>query len=140
MAFTSLTDIMTRINVASRGNFKALRELLVDAFTNGINFTQKFAVVATGSTNADAAACSVGFNVVTAANATKGVILPAARDGQIVYVKNNAAAVLKVYPPALAGINALTVTTGGLSMAANVTATFIYDGVLQVWSLPLLPS
>lgn len=136
----SIVDVIKRVNTASHGNIKAFRDLLLELFNNGIAQTQKFAVVATGSTNADAAACSIGFNVVTAANATKGVILPAARDGQVVTVKNNAAAVLKVYPPALAGINALTVTTGALSLAANVTATFYYDGLLQVWSFPLLPS
>lgn len=138
MAF-SFVDSTTKIMVACRGA-RALRELLLDAFNNGIQQIQKMPIVATGSTNADAALLGFGFNVVTGANATKGVILPAGRDGNCVSIKNNAAAVLKLYPPAGMAINALTVTTGALSMAANTTAELIYDGAAQVWSLPLVPS
>jgi len=99
-------------------------------------------VAATGSTNADAAAISAAtyICVVTAADATKGAILPAMVDGQTIKVKNNAAAVLKVYPFSGAAINGLTATTGALSMAANTIADFTRTSSTQIYSTPLLPS
>jgi len=99
-------------------------------------------VAALGSTNADAApiAAATSFCVVTAADGTKGVILPTMVAGQQITVKNNSAAILKIYPFSAAAINGLTVTTGALSMAANTIATFVCDTTTQVWSLPLLPS
>jgi hypothetical protein len=63
-------------------------------------------VAATGSTVADAALLTGVHNLVTAANATKGVILPANRPaGEILTVVNTAAATLKVYPPTGGDIN-----------------------------------
>lgn len=99
-------------------------------------------VAAAGSTNADAAAISAAtyICVVTAADATKGVILPAMVDGQTIKVKNNAAAVLKVYPFSGAAINGLTATTGSLNMAANTIADFTRTSSTQIYSTPLLPS
>lgn len=99
-------------------------------------------VAATGSTNTDAAPISAAtyICVVTAADATKGVILPAMVDGQTIKVKNNAAAVLKVYPFSGAAINGLTATTGSLNMAANTLADFTRTSATQLYSTPLLPS
>lgn len=63
-------------------------------------------VAATGSTVADAALLTGVHNLVTAANATKGVILPANRPaGELLTVVNTAAATLKVYPPTGGDIN-----------------------------------
>lgn len=99
-------------------------------------------VAAAGSTNADAGAIPAAsfLCTVTGGDATKGVILPAMSVGQVIYVKNNAAAVLKVYPYSGAAINGLTATTGALSVAANAPAGFFCDAAAQIWSLPLLPS
>lgn len=97
-------------------------------------------VAATGSTNADAAAVLEGLTVVTGADATKGVILPTAVPGATVEIKNGAAAVLKVYPSAGAQINALTATTGGLSVAANAPVIFRCKSATQWYSIPLVPS
>lgn len=99
-------------------------------------------VAAAGSTNADAAAVPAAsfWCTVTGGDATKGVILPAMSVGQIIFVKNNAAAVLKVYPYSGAAINALTATTGAISVAANAPAGFICDAAAQIWTLPLVPS
>jgi hypothetical protein len=56
-------------------------------------------VAATGSTQADAAALSVGTNTVSAADGTKGVLLPAAVAGLRVRVYNeHATNGLKIYP------------------------------------------
>lgn len=97
-------------------------------------------VAATGSTNADAAALGYGFNLVTAADATKGVILPNAAIGTMIYVKNSSASALKVYPDASAAINALTATTGAYSMAAQTTSIFYAYSANQWYSLPLVAS
>jgi len=99
-------------------------------------------VAAAGSTNADAAAIAAAtyICVVTAADGTKGVILPAMVDGQTIKVKNNAGSILKVYPFSGAAINGLTATTGALSMAANTIADFTRTSSTQLYSTPLLPS
>ena len=99
-------------------------------------------VAALGTDNTNAGVIPVGsfLCTVTAGDATKGVILPAMRDGQSITVKNNAAAVLKVYPFSGAAINGLTATTGSLNMAANTIATFFRDSSTQIWSHSLLPS
>lgn len=99
-------------------------------------------VAAAGSTNADAAAIAAAtyICVVTAADGTKGAILPAMVDGQTIKVKNNAGSILKIYPFSGAAINGLTATTGALSMAANTIADFTRTSSTQVYSTPLLPS
>lgn len=99
------------------------------------------AIAAAGSSNTDATAIvGGGFTRVTAGDGTKGVILPDVENGTIVYIKNNAAAILKLYPHAGAAINALTATTGAISLAANVDAILIKETATQWWTLPLLPS
>jgi hypothetical protein len=100
------------------------------------------AVPAAGSTAATAAALAYGFSHVTGADATKGVILPAAAAGRICIIKNADAAnaVLKVYPATGDGINALTVTTGTLDMAAKTSAILIAIDATTWYSIPLLPS
>jgi predicted RecA/RadA family phage recombinase len=98
-------------------------------------------VAATGSTIADAAALSDGFNLVTGADGTKGVILPLGSKGRVVKVKNNTAAVLKVYPANVAGqtINALT-ALAAISMASLSSADFeSYDGTTW-YTNPTVPS
>ncbi len=97
-------------------------------------------VAAAGSTNADATPITTPGVLVTAGDATKGAILPALDAGKMVFVKNGAAAVLKIYPPAGAQINALTATTGAISLAANVSAIFWFYSATQVYTIPLLPS
>lgn len=103
-------------------------------------------VAAAGSTNADAGAITsngpTNVILVTAADATKGAILPAATAGTIFVVKNRDSenAILKIYPPSGAQINALTATTGALSMAAKTCAVFAFTSATQVYTAPLLPS
>lgn len=97
-------------------------------------------VAAAGSSEADAAAVTTGFTLVSGANGTKGVILPDASPGEIAIIKNGAAAVLKIYPAALDGINALTVTTGSYDIAANTSVILIaYDNTTW-YSIPLVAS
>lgn len=102
---------------------------------------QASSVAATGSVVGDAAALNFGFNFVSAADATKGVILPAGAVGRIVYVKNSDAAnaVLKVYPPTSGTINALS-ANAAISLAAKVSAIFICLDGTAWYTIPLLPS
>jgi len=97
-------------------------------------------VAAAGTDNTNAVAITTPGVLVTGGDATKGAILPALAAGSLVFVKNGANAVLKIYPPSGAAINALTATTGAISLAANVSAIFWYYSATQVYTLPLLPS
>lgn len=77
---------------------------------------------------------------MTAADATKGVILPDIEIGSIVVIKNNAAAILKIYPNAAAGINAATVTTGAYSLAASTVLWLIRESATVWTTIPLVGS
>lgn len=97
------------------------------------------AVVATGSTQADATSLAEGLNAVTAADATKGVKLPTAKIGMQVIVKNVDNAVLKVYPATGGTINVLA-GDAAISMAARTPAIFVATSATQWYTIPLLPS
>lgn len=96
---------------------------------------------AAGSTRADATAMTASFNWVTAANATKGVILPAPTAGRLVIVKNDdtANAVLKVYAPGSAQINSVAGSTA-FSMAAKTACMFVAYDTTDWFSVPLVAS
>jgi hypothetical protein len=64
---------------------------------------QGASIAATGSAQADAATLTAGICIVTAADGTKGVIL-AGEVGDEVWVFNNSASTLKVYPESGAAI------------------------------------
>jgi hypothetical protein len=96
--------------------------------------------VAAGSTNVDAGAAGNNIVLCTTADGTKGLILPVMAVSQEITVINNSASILKIYPFAGAKINALTATTGALSVAANCPVTFICTSATQIFSMPLLPS
>jgi hypothetical protein len=99
-------------------------------------------VAATGSADTDAAPVTTGFTLVTAADGTKGVILPTAVAGAICIIKNidAANAVLKVYPATSDGINALTVTTGSYNMAAKTSVMLVAYDATTWYTIPLLAS
>lgn len=98
------------------------------------------AVTATGSVIGDAAALSKGINVVTGADATKGVILPVTTGGDIVIIKNNTAAALKVWPQSGGAINALSTSAAFTTAAALVSFVMYSTSATQWYTLPLLPS
>ncbi len=83
------------------------------AIPNGI----PTAVVAAGSTQADATLIEAGLNRVPAAHGTQGVILPAANPGESVTIVNDAGSTLKVYPPSGAAIGVPATSFG--SAVAN---------------------
>lgn len=75
-------------------------------------------VAAAGSIQGDGTVLAPSINIVTGADGTKGVTLPAAAVGDEAWVYNNAASTLKVWPNVGAGI---TVTGSGLG---TVNASF----------------
>ena len=87
--------------------------------------TAAVAVAAAGSSQSDAAALTGGvLNVVSAADGTKGVILPAASAGDIVRVYSSAATnALKVYAQTGGAINAGS-ANAALSLTAQKPAVF----------------
>lgn len=98
-------------------------------------------VAALGSSGDDAAPLATGFSHVTGADATKGVILPAAAAGKVCIIKNSDAAnnTLKVYPATGDGINAITVGTE-IAMGAKTSAMFVAIDATTWYTIPLLPS
>lgn len=81
-----------------------------------------------------------GFTLVAGADATKSAKLPAAAAGKMCIVKNNAAAVLPIFPGTGDGINALTVDTGSLDIASLTSVLFVAYDATTWYTLPLLPS
>ena len=98
------------------------------------------AVAAAGSDNSNAATILPGFTLVTGADDAKGVILADGLVGDIFYIKVGDGADLKVYPTAGAAINALTATTGALTVVDDVCFALIRYSATQIYTLPLLPS
>lgn len=96
---------------------------------------------AAGSTRADATALTASFNWVTAADATKGVVLPAPTAGRVIAIKNDdtANAVLKVYAPGSAQINGVAGSTA-FSMAAKTACFYVAYDTTDWFSIPLVAS
>lgn len=96
---------------------------------------------AAGSTRADATALTASFNWVTAADAAKGVVLPAPTAGRVVAIKNDdtANAILKVYAPGSAKINGVAGSTA-FSMAAKTAGFFVAYDATDWFSVPLVAS
>lgn len=116
-----------------------LRDAAAKRATNFVEFTKPSVyvpatVAATGSAQTDAAAVPLAaFVYVTAANATKGVILPATAPGTKIHIHNVANAVLKLYPHSGGDINDGT-QDAAFSVPAKVPCVAInIDGV--TWSL-----
>ena len=89
-------------------------------------------LVAAGTNNTNALALSPDhdIHVIATAAAGTGVILPTPSGvGDEVVVFNRGASAVLVYPQAGGQINALTVTTGGLSVPAGGRSVFVsWDG------------
>lgn len=80
-------------------------------------------VAAAGSAQGDATLVTASLTIVTAADGTKGVILPAGQVGDELWIQNNAGSTLKVYPPTGAAIN-VTGTGLGTGNAAHSLLTY----------------
>lgn len=129
-------DVANNLSVAGSTSFAGALTA-----TGGIRLKVNF-IDAAGSTVSDATALGEGFNVVAAANDTKGVKLPTAPTaGTVIIVKSTVSnKILKVWPDAAATINAIS-SNGALSLASGPTpAIFIAASSTQWYTIPLLPS
>ena len=100
-------------------------------------------VAAAGSAQGDATAIgsSTGHAYCTGADGTKGVKLPTAVAGKMIFVKNDDAAnaILKVYPATGDNINGLS-ANAAISMAAKTAAVFVCRNADKWSTFSLLPS
>jgi hypothetical protein len=110
-----------------------------DVTTTGGLYLKSATVAAAGSTQANAAAVSDGFTLVSAADGTKGVVLPAAVAGRTVILKNNANAVLKVWPASGDAVNAIAADSNYVLAAFTSSLLVAYDSTTW-YSVPLLAS
>jgi hypothetical protein len=110
-----------------------------DITTTGGLYLKSATVAAAGSTQANAAAVSDGFTLVSAADGTKGVVLPAAIAGRTVILKNNVAAVLKVWPASGDAINAIAVDSNFTMTNLTACMYVAYDSTTW-YSVPLVAS
>lgn len=97
-------------------------------------------VAAAGSSQADAAQLAEGLTRVTDANGTKGVILPVAEAGMMVFIKGDTAGVLKVYPASGGQINAVGADTAMSLASGKVPVILIAASATQWYTFPLVPS
>jgi hypothetical protein len=133
------------INIASGGYIKAASGSYVNvagtlavtgtAALGNLPTVGQAAPAAAGSSQTDATALTKMVNIVTGADGTKGVRLPAAVAGEIVIVVNTVAAshALKVYPPTGGKIDAGS-ANAALSLAAAKRVILLCDGT-DWWSL-----
>jgi hypothetical protein len=110
-----------------------------DITTTGGLYLKSATVAAAGSTQANAAAVSDGFTLVSGADGTKGILLPAAVAGRTVILKNNANAVLKVWPASGDAVNAIAADSNYVLAAFTSSLLVAYDSTTW-YSVPLLAS
>lgn len=96
-------------------------------------------VAATGTVQADAAAITTGFTLVTGADDAKGVKLPAAAAGLWCIIKVADGADLKVWPNTGDAINAIAANSA-LTVVDDVCFALIAYDATTWYSWPLLPS
>lgn len=102
-------------------------------------------IVATGSTQTDAALVGTNANmplgslcIVTGADGTKGVLLPAIEQGASCQLFNSSVSALKVWPPVGAAISVsgtgLGTANAFFSLAANTSCLFVVQSATQYLS------
>ena len=125
-------------SVPAAGSFTTLTS--TGAVTASAGFIMPSATVAaTGTNQATAAAIATGFTLVSGADATKGILLPAAAAGRTCVIKNNAAAVLKVWPASGDAVNAIAADSNYVLASLTSTLLVAYDATTW-YSVPLLAS
>lgn len=70
-----------------------------------LNGSVNTALASAGTVQGDAATIVASYTIVTGADGTKGVILPACQPGDSCQIVNNSGSTLKVYPPTGAAIS-----------------------------------
>lgn len=92
-------------------------------------------LAATGSTQTDAALVVASITIVTAADGTKGVRLPAVFPGESCTLFNNSGSTCKVWPPSGAAITVVGTGLGTADAAHSLltykTATYLCQSATQ---------
>jgi hypothetical protein len=135
-SFTTVTatGAMTAASLAATGAVSGT------TVTSSAGFIMPSATVAaTGTNQATAAQIATGFTLVSAADATKGILLPAAAAGLTCVIKNNAAAVLKIWPASGDAVNAIAADSNYVLASLTSTVLVAYDATTW-YSVPLLAS
>ncbi len=103
-------------------------------------FIQSATVAAAGSQQSDAGQLASGFSLVSAADDTKGVKLPAAVAGLVCIVKNNVGdKTLELYPATGDAINAIAANSA-ITLAAVTSCLLVAYDATTWYTVPLLPS
>ena len=135
----AVTGAITAASASVSGALSAGSVSSASVTASGDLFIKSATVAATGSVQGDAAAVTSGFTLVSAADGTKGVVLPAAAAGLVCIIKNNAAAALKIYPASGDAINALSANAA--YSITNLTSTVLVAYDSTTWySVPLVAS
>lgn len=92
-----------------------------------------------GTAQANANALAEGFNLVTGADGTAAVVLPTPVAGMVIVLKNNAAAVLKVFPGVSCTVNA-GAANAVFNQPASTACQLVAYNTTAWYSNPLLPS
>jgi hypothetical protein len=130
----TFTGAVTAASVAATGAVSGT------TMTASAGFIMPSATVAAAGTNqATAAQIATGFTLVSAADATKGILLPADAAGLTCVIKNNAAAVLKIWPSSGDAINAIAADSNYVLASLTSTVLVAYDATTW-YSVPLLAS
>ena len=118
-------SVLSRLAVAA-----SILDQEVKKFFRGL--LQIATIAAAGTDQTNATAITTGRVMVTAADGTKGVILPVGEVDMAIEVVNTVSTQdLKVYPNTGAQINALTATTGAFTIAGGASRTFFCDAALH---------
>lgn len=140
-ASAAVTGAVSAASVSASGAVSGASVSGTTVTASGSLVIKSATVAAAGSNQGDAAAITAGFTLVTDANATKGVVLPAASAGLVVIIKNADAAnaVLKVYPASGDAINALA-ANASYDMAAKTSMLLVAYDATTWYTVPLLAS
>ncbi|HUX03234.1 MAG TPA: hypothetical protein VMY35_19910, partial [Phycisphaerae bacterium] len=128
-----------RITVGGIAASLTLGDATVPVTFGGMPRIPTATVAAAGDAQANAAAITTGFTLVSAADAAKGVKLPAAVAGAVCIIKNGAAAVLKVWPNTDDAINAVAANANDV-LAASTAAMYVAYDATTWYTIPLLGS
>jgi len=140
-ASVTVTGAVSAASAAVTGAVTAASVSATTVTASGSLVIKSATVAAAGANQGNAAAVTAGFTLVTGADATKGVVLPAASAGLVVIIKNADAAnaVLKVYPASGDAINALS-ANASYDMAAKTSMLLVAYDSTTWYTVPLLAS
>lgn len=133
-SFSNITGVGTLTSITTIGTFTG-KDAGFDgnlSVSNGfVRFSSNTAISANGTTYLTATALTKTVNIVTGVTGGTGVSLPTVQSGMVVYVVNDTATNIKVYPAASQYIDRLTINSP-FTVGAYGRMTFI-GGTSPYW-------